>query len=520
MSQALFSPSDFLITGNPSVSYTGYAISDAPCVTAESSNKPDFSEYLAALDKEAAAADSRYVRDEPPAAAESTSGADEEESVVAAESAAGNIRQAAPFDAGKAGGEEAAPAPSPTESGRGRAMKAADGTMEALPGAAGGESGVAANDVLPEAADEEAAPALAEAAPVTDSKGSAVPRPEGAEKNGAEGEPKSIPLDGHTSPLNSPEGGDGSRPFNVNEGIYVDEKPPEIDQQFAANPDCTAPAETSAGTTKNPAAGKSAEAADSTLESSGVLARAAAPEPAPKATEKSEKKSPSERARRSTTADRTGSGAAVEWQRNGGGDAAQGSGVQEFRRVSAAPEAEITVNLRGGETGGGASGERGALGGFGGAKPAASFESFLARELQQNLNGDIVRQAQVLLREGGEGTIRLSLKPESLGKVKIHLEMAENKITGKIVVESGEALRAFEHEIDSLEQTFRGGGFDGASLSLELAEHDGPQGNMGEWRNGGEKVSTKTASSRYDEAAGKAGYFDSVYSAKQINVLV
>ncbi|MDR0683982.1 MAG: hypothetical protein LBF83_02495, partial [Spirochaetaceae bacterium] len=143
LSQALFSPSDFLITGNLSASHTADASPDTSFMTAESSNKPDFSEYLAALDKESAAADSHYVRDETPAAAESTSGTDEEESVVAAESAAGEIRQTAPFDAGKAGGEEAAPAPSPAENGMGRAMKAADGTMEALPGAAGGESGVA-----------------------------------------------------------------------------------------------------------------------------------------------------------------------------------------------------------------------------------------------------------------------------------------------------------------------------------------------------------------------------------------
>jgi hypothetical protein len=311
--------------------------------------------------------------------------------------------------------------------------------------------------------------------------------------------------------------------LNVNEGLYVDENPQELGEQFATDREDTDPGETAVATTKIPAAGKSIEATDSTLNSSAVLVRAAAPEGAPSGAEKNggaradgEKKNPSVRNRRSTAAERRGSEGVAAAERVGTGDGtARVTEGQEFRRVSAAPEAEIEVNLRGAESDG--SGARGATGG---AKPAASFESFLARELQQNLNSDIVRHAQVLLREGGEGTIRLSLKPESLGKVKISRELTENKITGKIIVESGEALRAFEHEMESLEQTFRGEGFDGASLSLELAEHDGPQGNAWESRSEAERISTKTASSRYDEAAGKVLYFDSVYSAKQINVLV
>jgi hypothetical protein len=102
-----------------------------------------------------------------------------------------------------------------------------------------------------------------------------------------------------------------------------------------------------------------------------------------------------------------------------------------------------------------------------------AVEDLLARELHQNLNSDIVRHASILLRDGGEGTIRLSLKPESLGNVKIRLEMAENKITGYIVVESEEALRAFEREISSLEQAFRDSGFQGADLEMSLAAGGG-----------------------------------------------
>jgi hypothetical protein len=102
-------------------------------------------------------------------------------------------------------------------------------------------------------------------------------------------------------------------------------------------------------------------------------------------------------------------------------------------------------------------------------RPVQSFQNMLARELHENLNGDIVRHASVMLRDGGEGTIRLSLRPETLGSVKIRLEITENKIAGHIIVESDEAFKAFEQELHSLEQSFRDSGFDGASFEMAFA---------------------------------------------------
>jgi len=102
------------------------------------------------------------------------------------------------------------------------------------------------------------------------------------------------------------------------------------------------------------------------------------------------------------------------------------------------------------------------------AKANTAMENMLARELHQNFNGDIVRHASMVLKNGGEGIIKLNLRPDSLGNVKIHLELTENKITGRIVVESEEALNAFRKEIASLEQAFKDSGFAEASLNLTL----------------------------------------------------
>jgi len=134
------------------------------------------------------------------------------------------------------------------------------------------------------------------------------------------------------------------------------------------------------------------------------------------------------------------------------------------------------------------------------AKAGQAFEDLLARELHQNFNNDIVRHASVALRDGNEGTIKLALKPESLGNVKIRLEMAENRITGHIVVESKEALRAFEREISSLEKAFRDSGFDGANLEMSLAA-DG-RGAEQQWQEteASQFLTGQIAASRYDAA--------------------
>ncbi|GHV91516.1 hypothetical protein AGMMS50268_20190 [Spirochaetia bacterium] len=184
----------------------------------------------------------------------------------------------------------------------------------------------------------------------------------------------------------------------------------------------------------------------------------------------------------------------------------QGEGAQtvretghadEARPLSGSGETELTVELHQDKRGSEAASA-------GGEKTASqAFEDILARELHQNLNGDIVRHASVVLKDGGEGTIKLSLRPESLGNVKIRLEMADNKITGHIIVESDEALRAFEREVSSLEQAFKESGFDGADLEMSLASgNDGGAGQQ--WRGEeaspffSERFAAELAASQYD----------------------
>jgi flagellar hook-length control protein FliK len=149
-----------------------------------------------------------------------------------------------------------------------------------------------------------------------------------------------------------------------------------------------------------------------------------------------------------------------------------------------------------------------------------SFETMLARELGGELSQDIVKQAAIVLRNGDSGTIRLSLKPETLGNVKIRLEMADNKIAGHIIVESDEALRAFEREIHTLEQAFEDSGFEQANLELAM---DFRNREDRQWRDeAGPFFSERFAGSLYDgESAGleAEGRYGSALGISAINML-
>lgn len=102
--------------------------------------------------------------------------------------------------------------------------------------------------------------------------------------------------------------------------------------------------------------------------------------------------------------------------------------------------------------------------------PAAAHGSFpgsLAARLRDGA-ADIVRSAQVVLRNGDVGLIRMRLEPETLGGVKIELKMAEKQISGRIIVESDVAGEAFRSSIDALKDAFAESGFDVRSLEVEV----------------------------------------------------
>lgn len=115
----------------------------------------------------------------------------------------------------------------------------------------------------------------------------------------------------------------------------------------------------------------------------------------------------------------------------------------------------------------------------------ASFKEALAQRLEAG-TGELVRAAQLVLKDGDLGLIRLRLEPESLGGVKIELKLAEKQISGRIVVESDLAAEAFRSSLDSLRDAFAEAGFDARALDVEVRGDAGGQAGQGGERDAGD----------------------------------
>jgi flagellar hook-length control protein FliK len=136
------------------------------------------------------------------------------------------------------------------------------------------------------------------------------------------------------------------------------------------------------------------------------------------------------------------------------------------------------------------------------AQTGAAITQALAQELNGALGTNIVQNASMVLRDGGAGLIRLNLKPETLGAVKVKLEMADNKVTGTITVQSEEAYKAFQQQVHGLEQSFRDQGFDNAQLNVTVGGQNARGADAGQG-NGGQGSGQYFSPRLMEDAAGR-----------------
>ena len=131
------------------------------------------------------------------------------------------------------------------------------------------------------------------------------------------------------------------------------------------------------------------------------------------------------------------------------------------------------------------------------ASNGSNFQAMLTEQLQHNAP-DFVKAGTVVLKDNNQGTINMILKPESLGNVKVKLNLSDKVITGEITVHSQEAYDAFKESIGSLKEAFQQSGFETAGFELNLAS-DGSNQNHG------------SAAEGQQQDAGYQFYSDQVY---------
>ena len=99
----------------------------------------------------------------------------------------------------------------------------------------------------------------------------------------------------------------------------------------------------------------------------------------------------------------------------------------------------------------------------------STFQQMLSQQIQQNAP-EFAKAGTIILKDQNSGSINMILKPESLGNVKISLQLSDKNISGHIVVQSKEAMEAFKENLDLLRHSFQENGFENAQLSLSLAD--------------------------------------------------
>lgn len=103
-------------------------------------------------------------------------------------------------------------------------------------------------------------------------------------------------------------------------------------------------------------------------------------------------------------------------------------------------------------------------------KASQTFSAMLAQEIRDSA-ADFVQAGKIVLRDNNAGEIRLQLKPEHLGNVKIHLKLEDGKkVNGLVTVSTKEAYEAFEENLENLSNEFIENGFEFAEFNLNLSD--------------------------------------------------
>ena len=100
--------------------------------------------------------------------------------------------------------------------------------------------------------------------------------------------------------------------------------------------------------------------------------------------------------------------------------------------------------------------------------PAASAQTQTPLERLRDMAGSELAQATNLILKDGGGEIRLLLKPESLGSVRIRMNVVDNRIEGTIVVDSAAVKHVFDGSVDALRRALTAEGFQTGSLSVSV----------------------------------------------------
>ena len=92
------------------------------------------------------------------------------------------------------------------------------------------------------------------------------------------------------------------------------------------------------------------------------------------------------------------------------------------------------------------------------------------RELKEQGSLEILREAKILVKDGQSGEIKLVLRPQELGTVKINLILENKHIVGKIFVDNNIVKEALQTAFGDLKEIFAEQGMELGALDVFVSQ--------------------------------------------------
>lgn len=107
-------------------------------------------------------------------------------------------------------------------------------------------------------------------------------------------------------------------------------------------------------------------------------------------------------------------------------------------------------------------------------KSFLEFSSSFLREWESKVHSQIADKAHLILKDNNQGEIRLSLHPEYLGNVRVHLDLKDGQVLARFVVENPQVKQLLESSSSSLQNSLEQTGMN-ISLSFSHSKQNNEQ---------------------------------------------
>jgi len=101
-----------------------------------------------------------------------------------------------------------------------------------------------------------------------------------------------------------------------------------------------------------------------------------------------------------------------------------------------------------------------------GKKSHSSAAMKFARRLDSQIGEEIVRQIKIVLNRASAGELRINLRPENLGRVRVEIQLEDNNLSGRFFVETPLAREVFKGALEGLQTKLLESGFGAADLEM------------------------------------------------------